>query len=608
MNDPIIDREQLAELIGRLLDDQATTEQIALLESALGQNAEYRQIYRNELQTHASLSFPRRWQPSTQSIAASMADPPPLGVERPEMRQRVEPQATADTKRPSLTSLALLAAAACLLMTIGGVTTAWYRDLASSGGHGTLGASNNDHSSVGLVAGSPQTNVTIAVEAVARIGETVDARWETVPRSNKPSLGAGASLRPGWLRLRSGVVRVDFLSGARVVLKGPAELEIRSPWEANLKSGSVSCQVAQWARGFRLMARGMEVLDLGTEFGVRIDALGTPEVHVFNGKVAVFGIAGRKHVEVAEQQAMRLVDGVLQKAEYSVEGFTTIDQFSRSAEQSKLRRFSRWREAAERLDRDPATLVHYTFSNYTQGDLQVANQASNGSNGSDALVVGCRQSEGRWPEKKAIEMHGRGDRMLLSQDGLHKQLTGIIWVRVDDLTQPLTGLLMSEAPRRRSGHQGSDWDPIAPSAISQSFDAAPIKMIRWEISGKHNLLFNMYQGPADVDRNSWVTYSSQPRITPDQFGQWIQLGVVYDSDDGMLQQYLNGKMISRRVTDESYPLFLGHLAVGNLSRSKEEESMPQTSREFIGAIDELLISSRSFSHEEILENWAVGRP
>jgi hypothetical protein len=59
-------------------------------------------------------------------------------------------------------------------------------------------------------------------KAVAVLNRTADALWnrsEEVPRLNAP-------LEPGWLRLEAGLAQVIFYSGARVVIEGPAELQL----------------------------------------------------------------------------------------------------------------------------------------------------------------------------------------------------------------------------------------------------------------------------------------------------------------------------------------------------------------------------------------------
>ena len=65
-------------------------------------------------------------------------------------------------------------------------------------------------------------------KAVAMLNRVVDAQWS--PREKTPRLGA--PLEPGWLRLDSGLAQIVFYSGARVVIEGPAALQIISPGEA----------------------------------------------------------------------------------------------------------------------------------------------------------------------------------------------------------------------------------------------------------------------------------------------------------------------------------------------------------------------------------------
>ncbi len=69
--------------------------------------------------------------------------------------------------------------------------------------------------------------------AVAMLNSAVDAQWSS--EEEAPRLGA--PIEPRWLRLKSGLAQVVFYSGARVVIEGPAELQIISPSEASCRMG-----------------------------------------------------------------------------------------------------------------------------------------------------------------------------------------------------------------------------------------------------------------------------------------------------------------------------------------------------------------------------------
>ncbi|MEK6237620.1 MAG: FecR family protein, partial [Planctomycetales bacterium] len=78
-----------------------------------------------------------------------------------------------------------------------------------------------------------------------------------------------------------------FNSGARVVLQGPAAIIVQSDMAAELQYGRLTARVPPPAQGFTVYAAAVQVIDLGTEFGLRLRASGVLDVHVFNGVVEV---------------------------------------------------------------------------------------------------------------------------------------------------------------------------------------------------------------------------------------------------------------------------------------------------------------------------------
>lgn len=100
-------------------------------------------------------------------------------------------------------------------------------------------------------------------------------------------LTVGARLKPGVLQLRQGELQVDFLSGARVLLRAPAELHVLSSTSATLVSGSIAARVTEGAGKFMLRAPDAAIGDSGTEYAINVDRHGDSDVHVFNGDVEV---------------------------------------------------------------------------------------------------------------------------------------------------------------------------------------------------------------------------------------------------------------------------------------------------------------------------------
>ena len=74
----------------------------------------------------------------------------------------------------------------------------------------------------------------------------------------------GSLLDPGVLRLKSGMVQIETYSGARMILEGPAELELLSPQEARLQYGKVSARVPEQAHGFKVYSGELIVTALAT--------------------------------------------------------------------------------------------------------------------------------------------------------------------------------------------------------------------------------------------------------------------------------------------------------------------------------------------------------
>ena len=111
------------------------------------------------------------------------------------------------------------------------------------------------------------------------------------------------------LRLERGLAEVEFDRGARVILKGPAALELLSDNGARLLSGSMTARVPVPAQGFTVYSPQGKVVDLGTEFGVSIDDPGTTSVRVFSGALTAAAGEGRvPEVHMVKGQEA-LIDG-----------------------------------------------------------------------------------------------------------------------------------------------------------------------------------------------------------------------------------------------------------------------------------------------------------
>ncbi len=124
------------------------------------------------------------------------------------------------------------------------------------------------------------------------------------------------------LRLERGLAEVRFRGGARVVLEGPATLELLSAARARLVSGKLTAHVPPEASGFEVLSPRGRVIDLGTEFGLSVADDGAADVFVFEGQVKAHGAARPDPVTLTKNQAARIADAVtVQPAGPAPDGF-----------------------------------------------------------------------------------------------------------------------------------------------------------------------------------------------------------------------------------------------------------------------------------------------
>jgi hypothetical protein len=156
-------------------------------------------------------------------------------------------------------------------------------------------------------AGVGQAQARPAGENVAWLVNAQDCLW-----AGGESATPGRDMRAGKaLRLERGLAEIEFDRGARLILQGPAALELVSGNGARLLSGVMTAHVPPRARGFAIESPQGKVVDLGTEFGLEVDGRGGTTVRVFEGTVEAAPLAGGRAsgvVTLHEDQAAR-IDG-----------------------------------------------------------------------------------------------------------------------------------------------------------------------------------------------------------------------------------------------------------------------------------------------------------
>ncbi|EMI15854.1 FecR protein [Rhodopirellula maiorica SM1] len=111
--------------------------------------------------------------------------------------------------------------------------------------------------------------------------------------------------------LTSGMIELQFPSGAEVILDAPAAIEIASLDRLIVRQGSCSVHAPPGAEGFQVITPKTEVTDLGTRFSVDVDEAGDTEVQVVEGAAEVLrrDQSAAEKVLLTQRQASRFDGG-----------------------------------------------------------------------------------------------------------------------------------------------------------------------------------------------------------------------------------------------------------------------------------------------------------
>jgi len=410
-------------------------------------------------------------------------------------------------------------------------------------------------------AAAPRDQMT---SGVAVLAQAVDLEWAPGSESHHP----GAALSPGWLRIESGLAQIEFSDGARVLLEGPAELQIVSRAEAFCRGGRLSVQVPAAARGFKVSSPQMTVVDVGTAFGFAVQD-GGAQVHVFEGKVQLADARAPKRELAAGQAASVDAAGMWREMVAVSAQFPDPNALAQKAASAWERRSRAWRVSADARRGDASVLLHYTFENASPFERRLHNAVSGAEKASDGAIVGCRWAEGRWPGRSALEFKGTGDCVRLELPGVFDALTLAAWVRVDSLDHTFNALLMADG-----------------------FDRGGI---HWQLTKSGAVKLGL-SGGGDFD--------APVVFTPARLGQWVHLAVTIDRVGHHVVHYVDGQPMSTHVLKLDVPLGFGHAEVGNWNPATRRDSRPV--RTFNGRIDEMLVFRRSLNAPEVRDLARTG--
>jgi len=161
--------------------------------------------------------------------------------------------------------------------------------------------------------GVPTDTSRTSAQFVAALTDGTDMRWGEADRAYL----IGQKIPVGRCRLTGGIALITFQSGATAILQGPAELELMTGDKAFLHSGQVFVRAPQDGNGFKLETPTARLLDLGTEFGVSVNANGDALLQVYEGEV----LAKLKNTEAKSEQRFKSGQAVGMTSNFPSESF-----------------------------------------------------------------------------------------------------------------------------------------------------------------------------------------------------------------------------------------------------------------------------------------------
>ncbi|HWL08222.1 MAG TPA: hypothetical protein VNQ76_07455 [Planctomicrobium sp.] len=112
--------------------------------------------------------------------------------------------------------------------------------------------------------------------------------------------------------LTQGMLSLEFVTGARTILKAPSIFTVVGPATIQMHSGHCSVHAPPGAEGFQVLSPTAEVVDLGTRFVVNVAQTGETELQVVDGMASLVATEGtpRAPILLKEGESIKVESGI----------------------------------------------------------------------------------------------------------------------------------------------------------------------------------------------------------------------------------------------------------------------------------------------------------
>jgi len=381
---------------------------------------------------------------------------------------------------------------------------------------------------------------------------------------NKPA-NVGAALGSRICEFQFGMVELESPSGVQMVIEGPARFSFRSPVSLILYEGRLTADVPPQGVGFRVETPRMEVVDLGTRFGVDVDSDGVSEVHVFQGEVVAKGNTETQSTKLLKGDAGRVSEtGNFGSRSFRNAAFIHKPELSDLAVGIESGQRRHWQHAIQTIKDDPSLIACLHFD---QANSQHA-------------IHGGRKVQGRFPGVTAIEFVNPDDHIRFLADGVFEELTMMTWVRLD-------------------------LSPTGENSLFHTDNWNRDGQVHWLVSDKSQMRFSLHRGDRDPYRH--LPVSIWPESTQNiiqSVGRWVHLAASYQASRQAIRFYINGQFDNEVIDPVIKQAILSPAQIGNWDSGE----LPYPNRRLCGRLDEFIVLGRVMSDEEITRFHNAGSP
>jgi hypothetical protein len=444
-----------------------------------------------------------------------------------------------------------------------------------------------------------------AIPLVATVKLSLQAKWD-----HGNSVDALVGLLPGPHTLDQGIVELELNGGAQIVLQAPVKFEVMSDNKVELTSGRISANVPHPSKGLTVHSPDLQIVDLGTEFGMDVIPEKKTHVEVFTGQVRaeiataqgnettrpstgstsdlITDATTSQILSKGEAVAVKMGTTSIEKDTTEPLGFVRSEELAARVAEAGHSSIAIWRAFSDMIRRDPDLLAYYTFENQPATSNRLTNCSiatmgkHNGTLGLTGKIDSSPEwSQGRWPGKGALKFGDHSGTAVIIDGGRDliptSNYSAVFWIKRSEPVFPVH--LINQA----ANTEGSFNIGFTGTAGKVSPALLP------------NTIYFNYGRDSEI---------SMPRLLPTD-DQWLFIAITVDPTR-MTRFYVNGKLAMQSPIkifdglDRTGNLCIGRVSPGNRRASAEDV--------FRGWMDELAFFHRTLSPREIERMYSTGNP